>query len=88
MRYISDDGKVFNTEQECFEYEQKVNEEKIRKEKLKIEQKERYDNICKHHKLLMDEIHSYENDYKSHVFTGEYYDGLMQFISELSRLLT
>lgn len=24
MRYISDDGKVFNTEQECCEYEQQI----------------------------------------------------------------
>ena len=87
MRYISDDGKVFHTEKECREYEQKVGQERIKKEELKKKQKERYHNICKHHKELMNEINAYENDYKSHVFSKYYYDGLTQFISELSRLL-
>lgn len=35
MRYISDDGKVFNTEQECCEHEQKVKQERVKKEELK-----------------------------------------------------
>lgn len=87
MRYISDDGKIFNTEQECCEYEQKLKEERIKKEELQKKQKERYDCIRKHHKELMDEIHSYENDYKSCVFSKSYYDGLLRFISELSRTL-
>ena len=49
MRYISDDGKVFNTEYECTEYEnymkkkqyeenRKREEECIKKEKLKKEE--------------------------------------------------
>ena len=28
MRYISDDGKVFNTEQECCEHEQQIKKRK------------------------------------------------------------
>lgn len=63
MRYISDDGKVFNTEQECCEHEQKLKQEIIKREELKLKQKERYDNICKHHNLLMEEINSYIHDY-------------------------
>lgn len=34
MRYISDDNKVFNTEQECCEHEQKMRDSKAMKEKL------------------------------------------------------
>ena len=38
MRYISDDGKVFNTEYECCEYENNLKkqreEERMRQEKL------------------------------------------------------
>lgn len=88
MRYISDDGKVFNTEQECCEHEQKTKQERIIKEEHQKRQQERYVNIRKHHKELMDEIHAFENDYNSHVFSGIYYDGLSQFISELSRMLS
>lgn len=36
MRYISDDGKVFNTEQECREHEQRVKQEKIKKQYKEI----------------------------------------------------
>ena len=32
MRYISDDGKVFNTEQECCEYEQHVENQRTKRE--------------------------------------------------------
>ena len=43
MRYISDDNKVFNTEQECCEHEQKIRDSKAMKEKL---EKERQKRIC------------------------------------------
>lgn len=32
MKYISDDGKVFNTEQECCEYEQRVENQRVKRE--------------------------------------------------------
>lgn len=32
MRYINDDGKVFNTEQECCEYEQRIENQRVKKE--------------------------------------------------------
>lgn len=88
MRYLSDDGKVFTTEQECCEHEQKIAKERIKKEEQQKKQQERYANIRKHHKELIDEIHAFEDDYNSHIFSGIYYDGLSQFISELSRLLS
>lgn len=34
MKYISDDGKVFNTEEECCDYEQRIETEKVKREKL------------------------------------------------------
>lgn len=72
MRYISDDGKVFNTEYECCEYENNLKkqreEERMRQEKLAKEKQERYDAIIKHEKELADEIHAYEKDY-GHLFT-------------------
>ena len=40
MRYLSDDGNVFNTEQECCEHEQRM-----RKEKANREQRERLQKI-------------------------------------------
>lgn len=39
MRYLSDDGKVFNTEQECCEHEQKAKKEKVNREQREKLQK-------------------------------------------------
>lgn len=39
MRYLSDDGKVFNTEQDCCEHEQKVQKEKVNREQREKLQK-------------------------------------------------
>ena len=39
MRYLSDDGKVFNTEQDCCKHEQKVQKEKANKEQREKLQK-------------------------------------------------
>lgn len=51
MRYISDDGKVFNTEQECLKYERKLEEERVKKEKLEMERQSRLDFISKSMKI-------------------------------------
>ena len=40
MRYISEDGKVFNTEEECLDHENKTRNEEARK-KEELEQKEK-----------------------------------------------
>lgn len=74
MRYISDDGKVFNTEHECTEWEndlrkrkeeqaRKEEERRIKEEKLKAEKMERFDLIKKHKKELYEEIDSFQRDY-------------------------
>lgn len=60
MRYISDDGKFFNTEQECCEYEQQIMNEKIKREKLKEERQHRLDMINKKYKELQQLIYEYE----------------------------
>ncbi len=64
MRYLSDDGKVFNTEQECCEHEQKVQkikyEERIRKEKLEEERQKIGNEICNKYKELDGLVKKYE----------------------------
>ena len=47
MRYISNDGKVFNTEQECCEHEQKIEKNRLRKEQLEMERQNKLDSINK-----------------------------------------
>lgn len=63
MRYISDDGKVFNTERQCCEYEHKIEQERVRKEKLEIERQNRLDSINKKYEDLQKEISEYRKDY-------------------------
>ena len=67
MRYISDDGKVFNTEQECCEYESRIRrereEELKRKEKLEMERQNRLDAINKKYEELQKFISDYRKDY-------------------------
>lgn len=74
MRYISDDGKVFNTAQECCEYEQKFerikNEERIKRENLESERKKMMDEICQRRKELRELTERYQN--KFGVIIGEY----------------
>lgn len=76
MRYISDDGKVFNTEQECCEYERqekkRLEEEKLEKERREKERKKRLDSIKKHHNELLEEIESYEKEYNVTIVSGFY----------------
>ncbi len=65
MRYLSDDGKVFTTEQECCEHEQKVQkikyEERKRKEKLEEERQKIGNEICDKYKELDGLVKKYEN---------------------------
>lgn len=63
MRYISDDGKVFNTEQECCEHEQKIEAERIKRNKLKMERQNRLDSIRKKYEDLQKDISAYNKDY-------------------------
>ena len=79
MRFVSDDGKVFNTMDECTEYEstlkrkqeeerRKREEEIARKNELKKKQQERYESIQKHKNELLNEISEYQKDYGSYIF--------------------
>lgn len=63
MRYISDDGKVFNTEQECCEHEQKLEQERIKKEKLEMDRQNRLDSINKKYEDLQKDISEYRKDF-------------------------
>lgn len=40
MRYISGDGKAFNTEQGCCEYEQRIDSERAKREQLEKERRD------------------------------------------------
>lgn len=64
MRYISDDGKIFNTELECHEYEQKIEVERAKRDKLEMERQNRLDSINKKYKDLQKLISEYRKDYK------------------------
>jgi len=63
MRYISDDGKVFNTEQECCEYEWVIEVEKAKREKLEKERQSRLDTINKRYEELQTLLSEYEKEY-------------------------
>lgn len=63
MRYISDDGKVFNTEQECCEYEQQVENEKSKREQIEKERQDRLETINKKYAELKNLLSEYEKDY-------------------------
>lgn len=60
---MSDDGKVFNSEQECCEHEQKLEVERIRKEELEEARQNRLDVINKKYDELQTLISEYKMDY-------------------------
>ena len=63
MRYISNDGKVFNTEQECCEHEQQIEKNRLRKEQLEMERQNRLDSISIKYEELQNLLSEYERDY-------------------------
>ena len=63
MRYISDDGRVFKTEQECLEYEKKIKQEKANKEKLELERQNELNTINKKYKELQKLLYDFEKKY-------------------------
>lgn len=74
MKYISDDGKVFNTEQECCEYEQNVEQERIKKEKLEMERQNRLDSISKKYEELQNLLSEFERDYGVRPYIVPFYE--------------
>ncbi len=63
MKYISDNGKVFNTEQECCEYEQQVENERTKRERLEKERQDKLSDINKKYQELQNLLSEYEKDY-------------------------
>lgn len=62
MKYYVE-GKVFETENEASQYEEKLNEEKREKEELKAQKKARLDEITQKEKELQTLINQYYKDY-------------------------
>ena len=63
MKYISDNGKVFNTEQECCEYEQQVENERTKRERLEKARQDTLSDINKKYQELQNLLSEYEKDY-------------------------
>ena len=63
MRYISDDGKVFNTEQQCYKYEQRLEDQRVKREQLEKERQDRLSAINKKYEELQNLLSKYEKDY-------------------------
>ena len=64
MKYVSDDGKIFNTAQECHKYEQQqIEKERIKRDQLEMDRQNRLDSINKKYEELQDLLSEYEKDY-------------------------
>lgn len=63
MRYISDDRKVFNTEQQCCEYEQQIRQNKENEEKLRAERQNKLNIINRKYEELQNLLSEFEKDY-------------------------
>lgn len=75
MRYISDDGKVFNTEQECLEHENMI------KEKIEAERTKRLNIIRKQYEDLQKSITEYSKTFE--IKSSMYFLPLHEFMSIL-----
>lgn len=64
MLYMSNDRNgIFETEQECLEYEQRIEQERVRKKKLEVERQNRLDTINKKYKDLQKDVSKFTDDY-------------------------
>lgn len=63
MKYISDDGKVFNTEWECCEHERHMENQRVKREQLEKERKDRLAVINKKYEELQELLSQFEKDY-------------------------
>lgn len=63
MRYISEDGKVFNIEQEWCEYEQLIESKRYKREQLEKERQDRLSVINKKYEELNTLFFEYKKDY-------------------------
>ncbi|EOS45227.1 hypothetical protein C809_03066 [Lachnospiraceae bacterium MD335] len=55
--------EVFKTEQECLEYEQKLEHKRVKQEKLEMERKNRLESVNKKYEDLQEDISEYRKDY-------------------------
>ena len=61
---MSNDRKgIFKTEQECYEYEQRIKREKENEEKLEKKRQSRLNSINKRYEDLQKDIAEYKKDY-------------------------
>ena len=63
MRYISDDNKVFNSEQECYEHENQIRQNKENEEKLRAEKQKKLNIINRKYEELQNLLSEFEKDY-------------------------
>lgn len=64
MLYMSNDKKrVFDTERECCEYEQQIDQERVKKEMFEAKRKEKINVINKKYQELQELISEYEGEY-------------------------
>lgn len=65
MLYMSNDKKrIFDTEQECSEYERQIERERVKNEKLEMERQNRLDVINKKYEELQKLVSEFERDYR------------------------
>lgn len=87
MRFISDDNKVFNSKEECLEYEnvlkKKEESERIRQEKLESDKKKRYQEIVELRKRLDLLENEYRQDYKDELERNINIDPLFYILSAM-----
>lgn len=81
MRYISDDGRVFNTEKECYEYEKHIQDEEDKRIKLEEQRRSELDEINRKYDELHDLISNYKQKY------GDIKINYVSPFSEFARLL-
>ena len=84
MKYLSDDGKVFNTQEECNDYESQIKrrevEAKARQKLLEENKKSRYEEIQNKNEELERLIDSYERDYGLRISFGNLSDPLIGLV--------
>lgn len=71
MRYISDDNKVFETEQDCLAHENGLRAAEAKKKQLDEEKKSRRDKVAESYRNFVKEYNQYKKDYSEQItFTG------------------
>jgi len=72
MKYISDDNKVFNSEQEYLEHEKVLNEEKTKREKLIAEKNKRKDEVLAAYDNFTKLLKKFNDDYDEPIALNDF----------------